>query len=276
MSLGRPADAELAEEGRLRALNDAYDVASHLAKRGRDWLKGNGRVIAENYLHGLSHVEFDLLFKEQATARELYYGVAIVEVANIQWRQLYGGARLTEINSSIDAAVGIDVDRRVSDRHWRDCPVLVDDIEMMDGIQNVIPSSIRLQAFYKVSEIDGALSEFFTGDFRVLGFGWGDREIYPFAGLSMLHSDRAGQVIESAPEIVNGVATSEPEIDRHGLILFDIDTLERAVRLEHWHQGIRLDLRPSFEASLVILDVIQRTVDFGIDASEQRVLHGQS
>lgn len=250
--------------------DDINDRAAQIAQRGRDWLSGNGRIVAERYLDGQLSAKIRFLWKEKVRVPKIYYGVAVIQELSTAFDSNRAGS-LGEVDLAEDAAIRLERNNGVPDCYWRNHAVLVDDIEMMEGIQSVVPSLIRFQIVDELAELGGAFPQLVFGDLRVVAFRGRDREIDAVAAMPVHLSGGAGEMVEGAAHVVDRIASGETEINRDRFVDVDIDTLNAALCVKFGKKGIRGVPSPGFNSRLKILDVIECPVDLGIDALEASI-----
>lgn len=251
-------------------LDDINDHAAQIAQRGRDWLSGDGRFVAERYLNGQLRAKVRFLWKKDIGIPKVYYGVAVAQELHSAIDG-HRAAGLGKVDIAKCAAVRLQCDSRVSDCYWRNHAVLVDDIEMMEGIQSVIPSLVRLQILDELAELDGRFPQLVFGDARIVSLGRCDREIDALAAAPVHLGCGASEVVESTAHVVDCIAGSETEINRDRFVNVDIDALNAALCIKLGAKGIRVFPSPCFDSLIKVLDVIECSIDLGIDALEARV-----
>lgn len=263
---------DLGEQGFVGESDDALDLARHLAQRGHQWFSGGNGPLIESYLKGDLYIEAGFRWHLSSSHEDGFkFGVAT----------FFGGEKLFALLKErwpnlaiVRLAVISEIETRsragVAGYHWQENAVLVSDVELMEGIECVIPSFVRLEIFDDSDEFFRRLADFshaFTFEGGLV------RTYGKVSGLSAVTIKFGGgdsDVVKRASEIVDRISHDESEA---------VTERVRDTR-SHPYPSLRLLLSEGFVGAFVekdspfrieVCQMLARSFELGVRPQQPRV-----
>lgn len=220
------------------------------------------RSIIEDYRQGDLCVDFGFLWKPKGRA-VVQYGAAVAYSLHGNFHRI---SRFREVERPIEPLFGINGETNARS-YWREDTVFVEDVEVMKGVEGVIPTAIWFQISDKIPKHIRALPEFlFDGNGKLPGFV-NYREIDAVYGAPILDGSCTRKVVEGRTKIVDGIANDKAGQMGDGFVNTKDEAFWSAACIVLSFNGPRLLIEPGLENSVKFLYMIMRAVNFSEDAA---------